>query len=945
MDKTYKQVSTWLSRKRILLFALLISITILGLAIYAFEHQNKWLETDYNKQNELAVQEGKFNDMFLSIQAAEAAVRGYAGTGNKRFIKNFDSVINSILAKYNNLKEFQDRESSSVDSALFVSLDSLVKQKIGFMEEIKRLCDADNCKEALALLATERGIMLSDSMIKVNEKTSSVIRDSLYLAKNTFTKVNRSNNNLAYAGIIMAMLLLCIVFYFLIREINRVNEITRKLAIQKEHFNITLNSISEGLITTGKDGGILYMNPSAEKMTGWYYEEVKNQPVQTVYDVVNEETGLPFRNIINRIIDEGEIILWENNTVLKTRNAESIIISNNGTPLLDENGQISGAVLVFKDITEKKRIEDALKQNEAQFRDMIENLPEAVYTCDAAGYIHLFNEAAVKLWGRTPVAGKDIWCGSFKIFNTDGTVLPLENCPMAIALKEARPVIGREVIVQRQDGTMRHILPSPIPLFNAAGVLTGAVNMMIDVTDKKEREILIKKTEEKYRNLVEQASDAILIYSFDGTIHEFNNIICNISGYTREEFSKLRLNDILIGDLVISSEKYEAILAGEVVTLYRKFKRKDNSVVDMEIKTKLLEDGNILGFGRDVTERNRNDEKLKKAIERYEILSRATSDTIWDWDIKNDTILYNDGISKMFGYSFDEIDNGAEWWKDNIHKDDKNRIENILGEAFKNRTEAVQLDYRYRCADYSYRNMLDRAFIVYDEDGNPGRMIGAMQDISWEKEHERQLAVTIIDTQEKERREIGMELHDNVNQLLSATLLYLGMAYRSAGDQKELTTPLKNCIDYVNESINDIRKLSHRLTPYTKDEVSLKDVIELLIEPMHETNQFEINIEVDEFSQDTVSRDIQTNLYRIIQEQMTNILKYAKAGKVDIIIKLEGSSVKLIITDDGIGFDPDTVKAGIGIENMRRRTEIFSGDFAINSSPGNGCELIAELPL
>jgi len=576
---------------------------------------------------------------------------------------------------------------------------------------------------------------------------------------------------------------------------------------------------------------------------------------------------------------------------------------------------------------------------------MIENLPEAVYTCDADGYIQIFNDAAVKLWGRIPVAGKDMWCGSVKIFNTDGAALPFEKYPMAIALKEARPVIGREVIVQRQDGTIRHILPSPIPLFNAAGALSGAVNMLIDVTDKREREILIKKTEQKYRNLFEQASDAILIYSFDGTIHEFNNIICNISGYTKEEFAELRLNDILIGDLVISAEKYEAILAGHPVTLYRKFKRKDGSPVDMEIKAKLLEDGNVLAFGRDVTERNRDEEKMKKAVERYEILSRATSDTIWDWDMKNDTILYNKGISKMFGYSFDEIDNGADWWKDNIHKDDKSRIENILGEAFKNRTGAIQLEYRYRCADYSYNNILDRAFIVYDDNKKPVRMIGAMQDITREKEHERHIAVTIIDTQEKERREIGMELHDNVNQLLSATLLYLGMALRSAADQKELTATLKNCIDYVNESINDIRKLSHRLTPYTKDEVSLKDVIELLIEPMRETDQFEINIEVEEFTKDVVSRDIQTNLYRIIQEQMTNILKYANAGKVDIIIRLEGSSVKLIITDDGIGFDPDTVKAGIGIENMKRRIEIFSGNFAINSSPGNGCELIVQLPL
>ena len=97
-----------------------------------------------------------------------------------------------------------------------------------------------------------------------------------------------------------------------------------------------------------------------------------------------------------------------------------------------------------------------------------------------------------------------------------------------------------------------------------------------------------------------------------GVIHEFNDIICEISGYTKAEFDKLKISDILVGELIISTEKYNAILSGQSVTLYRQFRRKDGVILDMEIKTKLLHDGKILGIGRDVTERNRNEEKIRK---------------------------------------------------------------------------------------------------------------------------------------------------------------------------------------------------------------------------------------------------------------------------------------------------------------------------------------------
>lgn len=124
--------------------------------------------------------------------------------------------------------------------------------------------------------------------------------------------------------------------------------------------------------------------------------------------------------------------------------------------------------------------------NEYYYQQLIQTLPVAIYTCNARGFISFFNNAAVSLWGRVPEPGTDLWCGSWKMFQTDGTPIPLEEYPMAITLKEGRPIRGIEIVVERPDGVRRNILPHPDPIFNEHGDLIGAVNMLVDITEHKQ---------------------------------------------------------------------------------------------------------------------------------------------------------------------------------------------------------------------------------------------------------------------------------------------------------------------------------------------------------------------------------------------------------------------------------------------------------------------------
>jgi signal transduction histidine kinase len=141
-------------------------------------------------------------------------------------------------------------------------------------------------------------------------------------------------------------------------------------------------------------------------------------------------------------------------------------------------------------------------EKEKRQSQILESLAAAVYTCDGNGYIKFYNKAAADLWGREPEIGKDLWCGSWKIYEPDGvTPLPLDTCPMAITLKEGRSVRGKEIVVERPDGQRRNVMPYPDPIFDSSGTVIEAVNMLVDITDLKQKEIALRDSEDKYRKL------------------------------------------------------------------------------------------------------------------------------------------------------------------------------------------------------------------------------------------------------------------------------------------------------------------------------------------------------------------------------------------------------------------------------------------------------------
>jgi len=346
------------------------------------------------------------------------------------------------------------------------------------------------------------------------------------------------------------------------------------------------------------------------------------------------------------------------------------------------------------------------------------------------------------------------------------------------------------------------------------------------------------------------------------------------------------------------------------------------------------------------------EKKLQRSMERYNILSQATNDAIWDWDLDSDEVYWNTGLKIIFGYTDDQIGRYADWWYGHIHPEDKMRVTSKIQHHIRNSINNWQDEYRYRCADGSYKYVYNRGFILINDDNKPYRMIGTMMDLTEKKNlentlaeervnHQRLLVEATIDGQEKEKEELGRELHDNINQLLATVKMYMSMAKDADFKREDL---IKKSLINVNTAIEEIRKLSRSLVPPSLGDMGLVDALGELRDEINLAKKVKVRLNFEDFSVDAKDKKKDLMLYRIVQEQMNNIIKYAFAQNVNISLKTGANGILLSITDDGVGFDPSQKAKGIGLKNIASRVDFFSGNLTILSAPGKGCTLEISIP-
>jgi two-component system, NarL family, sensor histidine kinase UhpB len=222
-----------------------------------------------------------------------------------------------------------------------------------------------------------------------------------------------------------------------------------------------------------------------------------------------------------------------------------------------------------------------------------------------------------------------------------------------------------------------------------------------------------------------------------------------------------------------------------------------------------------------------------------------------------------------------------------------------------------------------------------------GKLLLEQKLLAQKIDEQKNITKAVISAQEEERSEIGIELHDNVNQLLAASRLYLIHSLNNPSDYKDYIIKTQ---EFISQAMDELRKLSHALVgPDKNATVGLIDSLEKLVNDMRALKKMKIHLNYQSNGhgeiEDGLPEGLKLNVYRIIQEQLNNIIKHAQASEVKIELEKETSGLKIIITDNGRGFSVETRRSGIGLINIKNRAEMFNGKFDIKSAPGKGCSM------
>lgn len=261
-------------------------------------------------------------------------------------------------------------------------------------------------------------------------------------------------------------------------------------------------------------------------------------------------------------------------------------------------------------------------EREQYYRHIVDALPAAVYTTDAEGHVTHFNQAAVEISGRTPDLGSDRWCITWKLYYPDGRQMPHHECPMAIALREGRAIRGAELIAERPNGERICVEAYPTPLRDGSGKITGGVNMLIDVSDRK----LAEQSRSRLAAIVDSSDDAIISKDLNGVITSWNAGAQRLFGYTVEEAVGQSIEMLIPAER--SDEEPEIlgrIRAGQKVDHYETVRRrKDGTLVDISLTVSPILDkkGAVVGaskIARDISERRYAQAREKALREELEL--------------------------------------------------------------------------------------------------------------------------------------------------------------------------------------------------------------------------------------------------------------------------------------------------------------------------------------
>ena len=381
------------------------------------------------------------------------------------------------------------------------------------------------------------------------------------------------------------------------------------LDAERERLRITLASIGDAVISTDAEGRVVFLNSVAETLTGWTQAVAEGQPLTEVFQIVNEYTREPAENPAFQALREGVVVGLANHTILIARDGTERPIDDSAAPILDDAGLAKGAVLVFRDVTERRGFEEA----QARLAAIVESSVDAIVSKTLEGIVRTWNAGAERLFGYTAeeVVGRSIT-----------VIIPPdrlhEETEILARLSRGERIEHYETVRRAKDGRLIDISLTISPTRDPEGKIIGAAKIARDITERRRAE----EAQARLAAIVESSQDAIISKTLQGIIETWNTAAERLYGYTAQEAVGKPITLLIPPDRLNEEKEILARLSrGERIEHYETVRRaKDGRLIDISLTISPIRDsrGRIIGaskIARDITKRKKTEQALQEAME------------------------------------------------------------------------------------------------------------------------------------------------------------------------------------------------------------------------------------------------------------------------------------------------------------------------------------------
>ncbi|HSE40971.1 MAG TPA: EAL domain-containing protein [Acidobacteriota bacterium] len=530
-----------------------------------------------------------------------------------------------------------------------------------------------------------------------------------------------------------------------------------------------LRNMVDPVIVTDDRGHVAFMNQPAEAATGWVLSDAKGQPLTEIFNVKKEATA--------NLTDSSVTAAFRDQAVLMNRTQEKVPIDYSVGMIRDDAGKSSGFIVTFRDITQRQRMEEVLRESRRKYKELVNSIEGIVWEADGETHRFFFvSKQAQRMFGYQLadwINDPDFWkthvdpadrdwainysqrsthkkkdfLMEYRMLDREGHTVWVRDIVNVIA-EEGAPVKLRGVMIDitklkhAEEALRRAHDDLEKRVQERTAELSEAVEKLRTEIEERQRvEAALLASEQKYRTLVEGMSEGMVQVNSKNIIEFVNDRFCELTGLSRNEVLGNDVTDVLFR--YMPEEQQPAFQALSVVQELP-LRRRSGGTVWVRISGAPMVDsrGEVIGsigIITDITVRREAEEALRESEERYALAARGANDGLWDWNLKTNEVYYSPRWKEMLGWDEGSITQSPDEWFRRVNPDDVDRVKSGLATHLEGLTPHFENEHRMLHRDGTYRWMLTRGVAVRDANNKASRLAGSQTDITERKLAEEQL--------------------------------------------------------------------------------------------------------------------------------------------------------------------------------------------------------------